>query len=304
MSNKKNPNKIKLPKSDIVYYVVIYTLMAIGMVLICYPLYFIVVASFSDPTYVNSGQLLFYPKGFTTVGYVQVFEEDSVWTGYYNTLIYTVCGTIFGLIVSLLAGYALSRKDLPYNGAIMAIFVFTMYFSGGLIPTYLVICDLNLINTRLLMIILNSVTVYNMILIRSFFVSSMAQEVQEAAKIDGCGNGRLFVSIVLPLSKPIIAVIALYIAVGHWNNYFNAMIYITSESKKPLQVVLRTLLNASSIASTDSSITDPVLLELLTTMSEVIKYCIIIVATVPILCMYPFIQKYFVKGVMAGAVKG
>ncbi len=303
MSNK-NPNKIKAPKADVVYYTITYFIMAILMVIIVYPLYFIVVASFTDPVYVNSGDILLYPKGFTTIGYQRILEEARLWSGYMNTIIYAFCGTIFGLVLVLPAGYAISRKDLPYRNVFMAAFVFTMYFGGGLIPTYMIIQGLGLHDTRFLMIILGSASVYNMILVRSFFANTIPLELQESAVIDGCGNGRLFFSIVLPLSKPIIAVISLYIAVAHWNSYFNPMIYIVSRDKQPLQIVLRDLLNSVNAFTTDSGITDPQALEQLAVMSEVIKYGVIIVATLPILCFYPFIQRYFVKGVMIGALKG
>ncbi len=301
--NKSNPNKIKDPISDKIYYAICYTVLVAILIIVLYPVYFVLVASFSDPNIVNSGKLLLYPEGFTMLGYQKVFEDSRIWTGYINTIIYTVGGTIFGLLVCIPAGYALSRSDMPGKNIIMALFVFTMYFSGGLIPTYMVIQNLGLYDTRLLMCILGTVSVYNVILIRSFFASSIPKELQESADVDGCSIQRFFISIVIPLSKPIIAVIALYIAVSQWNAFFNPKIYLMNRDLYPLQIMLNEMLAQTSASVTDT-ITDPAALELLTKMAEVIKYAAIVVATLPILLIYPFIQKFFVKGVMIGAVKG
>ena len=220
-----------------------------------------------------------------------------------NTIIYTVGGTLLGTIVVLLAGYAFSRKDLVGGPTVMKLFVFTMYFGGGTIPLYLVIQKLNLLDTRFLMIVLGSVSVYNIIVVRSFMVSNIPDELHDAAIIDGCGNGKFFFQIVLPLSKAVAAVMVLYIAVGYWNSYFNAMMYMTDSSKHPLQVYLRdVLVMSSSLAGNlDLDPEEQMRMEQLTMM---IKYAIIVVSTAPILCVYPFVQKYFVKGVMIGSVKG
>ncbi len=297
-------NKIKDPTADKVFYVINYVVLAIALLLVLYPCYFVVIASVSDPTVVNSGKILLYPEGFNTLGYQRVFEDMDIWIGYGNTIIYTVFGTLLGVSVCILAGYALSRKDLPHRNKFMGVFVFTMYFSGGLIPFYMLVQDLNLGDTRLVLIILGATSVYNIIISRSFFASTIPQELQEAAFIDGCGNARFFGSVVLPLSKPIIAVITLYMAVGKWNEYFNALIFIRDGDKAPLQIVLRDKLLAVSTVSTDSMVTDPAALEMLQTMAEVMKYATIIVATLPILLIYPFIQKYFAQGVMIGSIKG
>ncbi|OON96581.1 MAG: sugar ABC transporter permease [Candidatus Epulonipiscioides saccharophilum] len=296
-----NSNKIKDSKADKIFYAIIYIILAIVLVIVIYPLYFVVVASFSDPVYVNSGEILLFPKGVTFVGYQKILEDTRIWQGYFNTIIYAVGGTVFGLAVCIPAGYALSRKDLPYRGVVMALLVFTMYFSGGLIPTYLVVHNIGLMGTRILMIIMGTISVYNIILIRSFFSSSIPTELQESAEIDGCSNEKFFTSIALPLSKPIIAVIALYIAVAQWNAYFAPMIYLSDSSKYPLQLVLREILAQTN---TGTEITDPEALEQLNTMAEVIKYGVIIVSSLPVICIYPLIQKYFVKGVMVGALKG
>jgi len=236
-----------------------------------------------------------------------VFKNKDVWTGYLNTLLYTVCGTAFGTASVVMAGYALSKKQLWGGSLIMKLYVFSMYFSGGLIPLYLVIKELNLINNRLLLIVLGSISVYNIIIVRSFMKSNIPEELEDAATIDGCGQGIFFLKIVVPLSKAVISVIVLYIAVSHWNAYFNAMMFMTDEAKYPLQLFLREiLLLVSSITNSmaDGEIIDPEYLAQLQTSAQVIKYSMIVVATAPILCVYPFIQKYFVKGVMIGSVKG
>ena len=289
---------------DRVFDIVTWAFLLFFIVIVMYPLYFVVIASFSDPMYVNNGQLVFLPKGITLMGYRRVFMDKRILSGYLNTLIYTGCGSVFGVCVTMLAGYSLSRKDLPGRNIIMMLFVFTMYFSGGMIPMYLVVKSLNLVNTRLLMVLLGSVSVYNIIITRSFLAGNMSDDLLDAARIDGCGNARFFVSIVLPLSKAIVAVIALYIAVVHWNSYFNAMIFMTDEGKYPLQLYLREILLSATTTINTTTETDPEAAMRLQQMGQVIKYGVIVVSTVPIICVYPFVQKYFVKGVMIGSVKG
>ena len=270
---------------------------------VAYPLWFVVMASFSDPMYVNTGAFLIIPRGFNIDGYKMVFTDASIWRAYMNTIYYTVAGTLFGVAVTLLGGYALSRKDLIGRSPVMLLFTFTMYFSGGTIPLYLTIQSLGLLDTSAVMIILGSVTVYNIIVVRSFMVSNVPDDLFDAAKIDGCGNGRFFFQIVLPLSKAVIAIMVLYIAVHHWNSYFNAMMYLTDETKQPLQILLREILVLSKSMATDPNM-DAETAERMEQMSMVIKYAFIVISTAPILCVYPFIQKYFVKGVMVGSVKG
>lgn len=273
------------------------------IILVLYPLWFVLMASFSDPMYVNNGTFLIIPRGFTLEGYKYVFENSKIWAAYGNTIYYTVMGTIFGTLVTLLAGYAFSRKDLIGGSLIMKLFVFTMYFSGGTIPLYLIIQKLGLLNTREIMIILGSVSVYNIIIVRSFMVTNIPNDLYDAAQIDGCGNGRFFFQIVLPLSKAVIAIMVLYIAVYHWNSYFNAMMYLTDGDMQPLQVILREILVLSTAASADPN-ADPELIARMQKLATVMKYSFIVIATAPILCVYPFIQKHFVKGVMIGSVKG
>ena len=293
-------NSIHLCRQDRILNVFLYVFLAIFLILCAYPVYFVLIASFSNATVVNSGKLMLWPEGFHLLGYKFVFSDVRILTGYKNTLIYTIGGTILGLFVSLLAGYSLSRSDLPGRRVLMALMVFTMYFGGGLIPTYITIKNLGLVDTRALMIILGSVSVYNIILIRTFFQSNLPTELQEAAFIDGCTNTRFFFQFALPLSSAIIAVIALYLAVGYWNSYFNALIYINSNAKKPLTLFIRELL----LSQETNDVADGELASDFKRMVQVVKYAVIVVATAPIMCMYPFLQKYFVKGVMIGSLKG
>jgi len=282
---------------DIIFYLIV----GVFMLICLYPVYFVIIASFSSSTAVNSGAMLLWPVDFHVTGYEFVFSDVRIMTGYSNTIMYTVGGTVLGLICSLTAGYSLSRKDLPFRNLIMMLLVFTMYFHGGMIPTYLVVKNLGLINTRAVLIILGSVSVYNIILIRTFFQSNLPDELHEAATIDGCGNFRFFVQFALPLSKAIIAVIALYLAVGYWNSYYNALVYTTNNNLKPLQLFIREMLMQSN---STPDFADAELAAQHMLMLQVIKYAVIVVATVPIMCVYPFLQKYFVQGVMIGSVKG
>lgn len=274
------------------------------VIVVLYPLYFVLIASVTDPLYVNSGALLVVPKGFTLLGYQRVFTDKRILIGYANTILYTTLGTTLGVSATMLAGYALSRKDLPGRTLVMMLFVFTMYFQGGMIPYYLVVKGLNLVNSRVFMVLTGSISVYNIIITRSFLAENIPDELLDAARIDGCGNGRFFTQIVLPLSKAVMAVIALYLAVNYWNSYFNAMIFLTDENKYPLQLFLRDILLTASSAGSVNSGLDPEAALKLELMGQVIKYGVIVVSTVPIICVYPFIQKYFVKGVMIGSVKG
>lgn len=274
------------------------------IVMVAYPLYFVLVASVSNPAAVNSGRLLLYPEGFSTVGYKNIMGDTKLWIGYANTIFYTVFGTVFGVLCTIMAGYAFSRPDLPGRNILMALFVFTMYFSGGLVPLYLVVKQLHLIDTRAIIVLLGSVSVYNIIISRSFFASTIPVELKDAAFVDGCTNQRFFFSVVVPISKPIIAVITLYCAIAHWNSFFNAMIYLNDRDKYPLQLVLREILLSFQMMQSSSGVVDVQSMAEMNTLSEVVKYGVIVVAAAPVLMIYPFIQKYFVKGVMIGAVKG
>jgi putative aldouronate transport system permease protein len=277
-------------------------IVVIATILVLYPLYFVVIASVSDPAAVNSGQTLLLPHMPSLSGYKLIFEDARIWIGYKNTLIYTGFGTLLALFLTIFAGYALSRKDLVGGSIIMKLMVFTMYFNGGLIPTYLVIKNLKLTDTPYVLIILGSFSVFNLIITRTFFASKIPKEYMEAASIDGCGNGRFFFSIVLPLSKEVIAVIALFYAVSHWNSFFSALIYVSDQKLYPLQLILRDILIGSQ--SLQSNTDDPSIIMEMQKIAETIKYGVIIVSTLPVLIFYPFIQRFFVKGIMIGGIKG
>lgn len=291
----------RVSRSDRAVSIIFYTLLALLSVICVYPLWYVMVASISDSTYVNSGAFILVPRGIQFDAYQYAFAQKQLWIGYRNTILYTVGGTLFGLAVCLPAGYALSRRDLPHRNLLMGLLVFTMYFSGGLIPTYIVCHTMGLTNTPWILVLLGSVSVYNMILIRTFFSATIPDELREAAFIDGCSNTRFFFQFALPLSKAIIAVIALYIAVAHWNNYYNALVYTTDRNLQPLQMYLRQIL-LISIDNDDTS--DPETLTRIMHLVQVVRYAVIVLSSLPIMCLYPFLQKYFVQGVMIGSIKG
>lgn len=301
---QKTVKSIKETRGDRIFSIVVSVIAFIAMLMALYPLYFVVIASISSPDAISLGEVIFLPKDISFTGYQFVLDEARIWLGYSNTILYTFCGTLLGTIVTLMAAFALSRKFLLGRGIIMKLMVFTMFFSGGLIPTYITISNLNLTNTRWILILMGSVSVYNMIIARTFFQNSLPEEIFEAADLDGCSTVRFFFQIALPLSKAIIAVIVLYIAVSHWNSYFNAMIYTTDAKLAPLQLVLRDIL---ILGKSLTNITDANELEALAErqrIAQVIKYVVIIVSSAPLIAIYPFIQKYFAQGVMIGSVKG
>lgn len=299
VQNKKN--KIKKSGKDKVFQIILYIASGLILITVLYPLFFVVIASFSDPSYVASGKVWILPKGFTLDGYKELFRHKEIWIGYKNTILYTAVGTFVGLVVNVFAAYALSRKDLVGRKFFTFMFVFTMFFNGGLVPTFLTIKDFNLYNTFTVMVIPFSVSVYNIIVARTFFQNSIPQDLYDAAKIDGCGNLGYFFKIVLPLSKAVLAVIGLWTAVGMWNSYFNALIYLKDASRYPLQLVLRNILITNNLQMSFGS---GEAMQIALRLSNLMRYSVIIVATVPIMCCYPFVQKYFNKGVMIGAVKG
>jgi putative aldouronate transport system permease protein len=285
---------------DRVFDITVLAVSALILFIIAYPLWFIIIASFSDSVAVNSGQVWLWPARFTTVGYRRVFAESKIWLGYRNTIFYTLLGTCASLLFTLPAAYSLSRKDLAGRNIIMMYFVFTMFFSGGLIPTYLTVRNFGLTNTIWVLVIPFSVSIYNLIISRTFFSSNIPRELLEAAKIDGCSNTRFFLSVVLPLSKAIIAVIALYCAVSQWNQFFLSLIYVSKADLAPLQMVLRNILLQNQVNELGTTVDMGEYQRIADTM----KYSLIIVATAPVMCLYPFIQKYFTQGVMIGSVKG
>lgn len=283
--------------------------MAIILFIMLYPLYYTIIASFSEPKEVALGNVVLVPKGFTIEAYENVFKNKQIWIGYRNSLLYAAFGTLFNLLLTIPTAYALSKKDLPGNTSISWIFLFTMYFSGGLIPTYLLVKSIGLVDKPYTLIILNGISIFNVIVSRVYYETSIPQSLYEAAYIDGSNELHSFFTIALPLSKPIIAVIALYYAVGHWNSYFTALVYTSSRDYQPLQLVLRQILilNQQLISKIDFSSDDGSAAEVamrMAYMAQSMKYSIIIIASLPMIIMYPFVQKYFVKGVMIGSIKG
>ena len=300
--NRRKKNlKMNSSRTDKIFQIVLYIMAAATLLVVVYPLYFVVIASFSDPSAVSGGQVWLLPKGFTLDGYKELLRHDEIWIGYANTILYTIAGTLIGVTVNLFAAYALSRKDLVGRKFFSLMFIFTMFFNGGLIPTFLTIKEFNLYNTFFVMVLPFSVSIYNIIVARTFFQNSIPSDLNDAAKIDGCGNLLYFFKIVLPLSKAVISVIALWTAVGMWNSYFNALIYLKDASRYPLQLILRNILITNNLQMSFGS---GEAMQIALRLSNLMRYSVIIVSTVPIMCIYPFVQKYFNKGVMIGAVKG
>lgn len=298
---KKTRHKVRRQGKDLLFDIVLYSICAVMLLLVIYPLWFIVIASFSDPSAVAGGHVWILPVGFTLEGYDELFKQAEVWTGYKNTIIYTVLGTIFGLVVNIPAAYALSRKDLWGRKVLMGLFVFTMFFSGGMIPIFLTVQEMGFYNNFWVMIIPFSVSAYNIIVARTFFETSLPADLWDAAQIDGCGNLRYFFTMALPLSKAVISVIALWTAVGQWNGYFNALLYLRDAELHPLQLIMRNILITNQVfASMGTGEAAMIAMR----RANLVRYSMIIIATVPIMCVYPFIQKYFDQGVMIGAVKG
>ncbi len=302
--------KEKYISGDKIFQIVVNTIIFVFLVVELYPVIYVVSCSFSDPEAVNAGKVLLGPVGFTVEGYKKVFAYKDIWIGYGNTIFYTVVGTLINLAVTLPCAYSLSRKDLAGNKYFMIFFMVTMYIGGGLIPSYLNVKSFGLLNTRAVLVILGALSVYNMIVARSFFTGSIPYEITEAARIDGCDEFTNFSKIVMPISKPIIGVMTLYYGIGHWNSYFNAMIYLDDRTKFPLQMFLREILLQSKLLAesmsnnTMLSLEEVVYLDELQRQADLLKYCVIIVSTLPMIIIYPKLQKYFEKGVMIGSVKG
>lgn len=278
-------------------------IMVILFVVLLWPLIFVLSASLSNPTAAWKGEIWLLPVGFNLNCYKEILHYQNIWIGYKNTILYTVLGTAINLVLTVCAAYPLSRKDFLPRNIIMGFFVFTMYFSGGLIPTYLVVQRLGLLNTPWAMVIPCAVSTYNIIVTRTYFQNSIPESLQEAAEIDGANSAQYLVYVVLPLSAPIMAVMGLYYAVGHWNSYFDALIYLQDSNKYPLQMFLRDILIQNKVDLNMVGLS-AAQAEAKMKLAETIKYGVMIVSSLPILCVYPFIQKYFVKGVMIGAIKG
>lgn len=305
MSSKANVHKMRDLRSDRILDGIILAIMLFLMVVSAYPLYFVIIASFSDPSQVVAGNVILAPRGFTLAGYQRVLEYEKLWMGYRNTIVYTICHTAIATFVTLMTGFALSRKSLPGRRGIMLFMAFTMYFGGGMIPSYLLLKNLGFVGNQFLYILIGTVSVYNVIITRTFMESNISDTLMEAAQIDGCNMMRFFFGIVLPLSPAIIAILALFYAVGQWNSWFNAMLYLR-DTQMPLQNVLRNILKTSSLTSemgAESSIGSSDA-DAQTLLVESMRYAVIIVSSLPVMCLYPFVQKYFIKGIMVGAIKG
>ncbi len=291
-----------LGTSDKVYYIVTYLILTLFFILVLYPCIYVVSASFSSGNAVQSGKVVLLPVDFSLDGYKTIFNTPTVWIGFRNSLLYMVIGTLINVAMTVTAAYALTRNDLPGRNGIMLLFTFTMFFSGGLIPTYMVVQSLHILNTPWALFLPGAIGVYYLIIARTFIKNSIPHEMLEAAQIDGCSDIAYFLKIVLPLSKALIAVLVLFYGVGHWNAYFYPMIYLHKKSLYPLTLYLREILLSSQIDP--ATIQDPELAAQVANMAAVIKYSLIVVSLIPVMLIYPFVQKYFVKGVMIGSVKG
>ena len=295
-------NRIALCRSDRIMYVCVVILMLLLVGIILYPLIYVLSSSFSSGKAVTSGKVLLLPVDPSLAGYRTVFSYKAVWVGYANTLFYTFAGTGLNMILTILAAYPLSRRNFQGKKFYLVLFMIPMFFTGGLIPNYILMTKLHLTNTRWAIILSGSLNIYNMIIMRTFFQNSIPKDLLEAARIDGVSDIGYLFRIVLPLSKAILAVITLYYAVAHWNSYFDALIYLRDRSLQPLQLILRDILNSAKIDLTQ--IQDASLLAQMIGIADVMKYALIVVSTVPILVIYPFVQKFFQKGVLIGSVKG
>ncbi len=300
-SYESNINKVNESAGDRIFMFCNTTFLVVITIAILLPLIFIVSASFSSSEAVIAGRVTLWPVDFSLQGYQTIFEHKKVWDGFANSLFYTVFGTLFNVVMTIIAAYPLSRQDLVGRRIITIAFIFTMLFSGGLIPTYMVIRDLGLLNTRAAMILPTGIGVFNLLITITFFRTTIPPELIEAARIDGASDFRTFASVIIPLSRPIIAVLALFYAVNHWNSYFQALIYLKDQELFPLQIVLREILIQNSIdASMLIDVEDLVVRE---GLRELLKYSLIVVASVPVLIIYPFVQRHFIKGMMIGSVK-
>lgn len=299
MKNQYSSIDILDKQSNVIFYRLVKVILGVLTAIIIYPLYFIVIASISDPDAVLAGEVFLYPVKVTFSGFTKILEESSVWRGYLNTIIYTVLTVIFSLFVTIPAGWTLSRKNLPFKKFLMIYFIIPMFFGGGLIPFYNVMSRLGLVNTIWAIIIPSILSVWNLFMTKTFFASSIPESLIEAAKIDGAGQFKTFLIVVLPLAKPIIAVMALYYAIGQWNSYFNAMIFLQDEKLYPLQLVLKEILIAteSTVGGSGETILEQYRL------ATQIKYVSVIISSLPVLMLYPFVQKYFEQGVLIGSLK-
>lgn len=302
MIQAAHSRKIKDSRSDRVFYTTVNVVMFVVLLIVLIPLINVVASSFSSGRAIQGGRVFLWPVEPSLQGYRTVFAYKTVVSGYLNSIQYMVIGTVLNVAITLLCAYPLARRTLPFRNFFMFLFTFTMYFGGGLIPSYLQVKSLGLLNTMWALILPGVLSVYNMIITRTFIQNSIPHEMLEAAQIDGCNDIRFFFTMVLPLSKAIVAVITLYYAVGHWNSWFSAFLYLSDRELYPLQLILRDILVVSQIDLT--LIDDPELIDQMLGLADLLKYSLIVIATLPMMCIYPFVQKFFIKGVMIGSIKG
>ena len=275
-------------------------LVIIGFVAI-YPLYFVIISSISNPAYISRGEVLVLPKGLNVQAYIALFNDARIWRGYLNSLFYTAGNTLLNLAVTLPCAYALSRPTLPGRKALFIFFILTQYFRGGTVPTYLLMADMKLLNTIWIMLLPHGITTFNLIIAKNYFEGNIPESMYESARIDGSSNTRFFISFVLPLSKPITAVLALFFAISKWNSYFEPMLYIQDTKIQSLQVIIRSI-----TANLDSSVVeslDPGAVSIIMQRQQLMKYAVVVVSVIPLMLLYPFIQRYFITGIMVGSVK-
>ena len=288
--------------SDTVFNIVHKLFMGLILILFAWPIWFIIISSVSDPYAITNGEVWLIPKGFQLEGFRKIFENKELFVAYRNSIVYTVGGTVINIVLTVCAAFTLSRMDFWPRKFLTIMYIFTMYFGGGMIPYYLQIRDLGLMNSPWVMVIPNAINIFNVLILRSCFMYGIPKELEEAASLDGAGAPQLLMKIYLPLSKATLAVLVLYYAVGHWNDYVSALLFLTDREILPLQSILREILVMSDYMSR-GSMNAAAVAEMMRT-GGIIKYGVIIISTIPVMFMYPFVQKYFVKGVMVGAVKG
>ena len=296
---KPKKHRVRESRGDRVYYAIVYFVLLLLALLVVYPLYFVVIASFSSADAVLAGRVYLFPVDIDFTGYIRCFERTDIWIGYGNTIWYTAAYTVLSVVFTVTAAWALSRKTLPFRKFFMIFFTITMFFGGGLIPFYKVVSDLGMLDNPLSIILPGTVSAWNLFMAKTFFQTGVSDSIIEAAELDGANRLRLFVSVILPLSMPIVAVLALYYAVGQWNSYFNAMIFLQDADLFPLQLVLKEILTASESTTGGSGET---ILEQFRLANQ-LKYVTVIISSLPVFCLYPFVQKFFAQGVMVGSLK-
>ncbi|MDR2376941.1 MAG: carbohydrate ABC transporter permease [Treponema sp.] len=306
MDTGKRKTRMRISGSDRVYLAVVYTFIGLFSIAVIYPLVYVVSASFSSPSALIQGRVFFFPVEPGLQGYAAVFRNDSIWRGYVNSILYTVSGTVLSVFLTMLGGFVLSRREFPLRVPVMLFFMITMFFSGGLVPSYLLITNLRILNTIWALILPGAFSVWFAVIVRTFIHSTIPEELFEATSLDGGNYFDYLFRVVWPLSVPVIAVMALSFATGHWNSYFNAMIYLNDVKQYPLQLILRSILieNTYDFTATSMSMIDIRSSLERQYLAELLKYSLIIVSSVPLLVVYPFLQKYFIKGIMVGSLKG